>query len=53
MFVLCTSFIPTKSKAPREGVDSFHLAKKNGDWQIVSILNEIRTKSRPKPKVLQ
>ena len=53
VLVLYTSYIPTKSKAPREGVDSFHLIKKDGQWQIVSILNEIPTKDRPKPDVLK
>ena len=52
VLVLYTSFIPGKMEKPREGVDSFHLIKKKGRWQIVSILNEIPTKSRPKPKEL-
>ncbi|WP_242203023.1 nuclear transport factor 2 family protein [Aestuariivivens insulae] len=52
VLVLYTSYIPGKSKAPREGVDSFHLMKQEGRWWIVSILNEIPTKSRPKPEIL-
>ena len=51
--VLYTSFIPGRSKAPREGVDSFHLIKKEGRWWIVSILNEIPGPNRPKPEVLK
>lgn len=51
--VLYTSFIPGKSKAPREGVDSFHLIKKEGRWWIVSILNEIPGPGRPKPEILK
>ena len=53
VLVLYTSFIPGKSKTPHEGVDSFHLIKKKGRWWIVSILNEIPTKTRPKPEVLK
>lgn len=53
VWVLYTSFIPGKSKAPREGVDSFHLIKKYGRWWIVSILNEIPGKTRPKPEILK
>ncbi len=53
ILVLYTSYIPGVSKAPREGVDSFHMIKKNGKWQIVSILNEIPTPERPKPAVFR
>ncbi len=53
VLVLYTSFVPGKGKAPREGVDSFHLMKKGGRWWIVSILNEIPGPDRPKPKVLE
>lgn len=53
VLVLYTSYIPGVSKAPREGVDSFHLIKKNGKWQIVSILNEIPSPDREKPYILK
>ncbi len=53
VLVLYTSYIPGVSKEPREGVDSFHLIRKDGRWWIVSILNEIPTKERPKPAVLK
>jgi hypothetical protein len=53
VLVLYTSNIPGKTKTPREGVDSFHLAKKDGRWWIVSILNEIPTSNRLKPDVLK
>ena len=52
VLVLYTSYLPGVTKTPREGVDSFHLVKKDGRWWIVSILNEIPTKERPKPSVL-
>lgn len=53
VLVLYTSYIPGVSKAPREGIDSFHLIKKDGHWKIVSILNEIPGPKRPKPTILQ
>ena len=53
VLVLYTSYIPGVSKAPREGVDSFHLIKKEGNWKIVSILNEIPSPDREKPNVLK
>ena len=52
VLVLYTSEIPGRTRKPREGVDSFHLIRKEGNWKIVSILNEIPTKERPKPKIL-
>ena len=53
VLVLYTAQIPGVMKAPQEGVDSFHLIRKDGRWWIVSILNEIPTKDRPKPEVLR
>ncbi len=41
VLVLYTALIPGVSKSPHEGVDSFHLARINGEWKIISILNEI------------
>lgn len=52
ILVLYTSYIPGKSRAPREGVDSFHLIRKDGRWWIVSILNEIPSPDRPTPEIL-
>jgi hypothetical protein len=52
VLVLYTAFIPGKMKTPQEGVDSFHLAKSDGKWKIVSILNEIPGPNRPKPDIL-
>ena len=53
VLVLYTAQIPGVTRPPQEGVDSFHLIKKDGRWWIVSILNEIPTKDRPKPEVLR
>lgn len=52
VLVLYSSNIPGVTKTPQEGVDSFHLIKKDGRWWIVSILNEIPTKERPRPEAL-
>ncbi|QQS40432.1 MAG: hypothetical protein IPM63_13820 [Acidobacteriota bacterium] len=52
VLVLYTAYLPGVTKEPQEGVDSFHLIKKDGRWWIVSILNEIPTKDRPKPDAL-
>lgn len=51
VLVLYTAYLPGVTKTPMEGVDSFHLVKKDGRWWIVSILNEIPSKDRPKPAV--
>lgn len=53
VLVLYTAQIPGVMRAPQEGVDSFHLIRKDGRWWIVSILNEIPTKDRPKPEVFR
>jgi hypothetical protein len=52
VLVLYTAYLPGKTKTPREGVDSFHLVKRDGRWWITSILNEIPSSQRPKPEVL-
>jgi len=53
ILVLYTSYIPGISEAPREGVDSFHLIKKDARWRIISILNEIPNQDRPIPEILR
>lgn len=53
IMVLYTAFLPGKTPTPQEGVDSFHLIKKEGRWWIVSILNEIPGPDRPKPESLR
>jgi hypothetical protein len=53
VLVLYTARIPGVTKTPQEGVDSFHLIRKDGRWWIVSILNEIPTRERPKPDILK
>jgi hypothetical protein len=53
VLVLYTAYLPGRTPAPREGIDSFHLIKQDNTWKIVSILNEIPGPQRPKPKVLE
>lgn len=49
-WVLYKAEIPGKGRS-NQGVDSFHLIKREGRWWITSILNEIPTPDRPAPEV--
>jgi hypothetical protein len=49
-WVLYKAEIPGRGRS-NQGVDSFHLIKREGRWWIVSILNEIPGSERPAPKV--
>lgn len=51
--VLYEASIPGRDFPPQQGVDNFTLIKKDGQWKIVSITNEIPTAERPLPEVLQ
>ena len=51
-FVVYDASIPTRKRPPQRGVDSFQLIKKDGNWRIVSIVNEIPTPNRPMPEDL-
>jgi hypothetical protein len=42
--------IPGSPRPPQQGVDSFQLLKKDGQWLIVSIVNEIPTAEKPVPE---
>ncbi|MFC2165852.1 nuclear transport factor 2 family protein [Acidobacteriota bacterium] len=53
VLVLYEASIPGRKRPPQQGVDSFSLIKKDGRWQIVSIINEIPTPSNPLPEELQ
>jgi hypothetical protein len=52
ILVLYEASIPGRLE-PREGVDSFHLVKRDGQWRIAGILNEIPTADRPVPPMLR
>ncbi len=47
--VLYEALIPGSGRPPQKGVDSFSLIKKNGEWKIISILNEIPSEMNPIP----
>ncbi len=51
-FVVYDASIPTRKRPPQRGVDSFQLIKKDSNWRIVSIVNEIPTPNRPMPEEL-
>jgi len=51
--VLYEAYIPGNERSPQKGVDSFSLIKKNGEWKIVSILNEIPGEKNPIPDSLK
>lgn len=49
-WVVYEASIPGWGRPPQKGVDSFQLLKRNGQWKIVSILNEIPTPENPVPE---
>lgn len=51
-FVVYEASIPGLQRPPQKGIDSFQLMKKDGQWRIVSIVNEIVTPNNPIPKEL-
>jgi len=40
-FVAYEAHIPGRQMTPQQGLDSFQLIKKDGEWKIVSIINEV------------
>jgi hypothetical protein len=53
VWVLYEAEIPGAGRPPQQGVDSFHLVRREGTWLIASILNEIPAPGRPVPEVLR
>ena len=53
VLVLYEASIPGSARPPQQGVDSFHLIRRDGRWWIVSIVNEIPAPDRPLPRRLQ
>lgn len=53
VLVLYEASIPGRDRPPQPGVDSFSLVKKYGRWWIVSVTNELPTKTRPLPEELR
>ncbi len=53
VWVLYEAEIPGRGRPPQQGVDSFQLVFRDGQWRIASILNEIPIPGRPIPDVLR
>jgi len=53
VWVLYEAEIPGRGRPPQPGVDSFQLVRRDGEWKIASITNEIPTPDRPIPLVLR
>jgi hypothetical protein len=53
VLVLYEASIPASPRPPQQGVDSFHLMKKDGRWWIVSVLNEIPATAGSIPRELE
>jgi hypothetical protein len=53
VLVLYEARLPGSPRGPQKGVDSFHLARKEGRWRIVSIVNDVVTPDRIVPKELE
>ncbi|KPK84722.1 MAG: hypothetical protein AMS27_09190 [Bacteroides sp. SM23_62_1] len=51
IWVLYEASIPGSQRPPQQGVDFFSLIKKEGQWVIVSVTNEIPTSERPVPEI--
>jgi hypothetical protein len=53
VWVLYEAEIPGRERPPQQGVDSFQLVFRDGNWKIASVLNEIPIPGRPIPEVLR
>ncbi len=51
--VLYQAHIPGSQRPPQKGVDMFLLTRRDGQWRIAAIVNEIPTSSRPIPEELR
>lgn len=52
VLVLYEAGFPGEERPPRPGVDSIQLVREDGNWRIVSILNELPRDGRTLPAVL-
>lgn len=50
--VLYEAHIPGSQRPPQQGIDSFQLLKRSGEWRIVSVTNEIVRPGVPVPEEL-
>ena len=53
VLVLYEAHVTGSTRPPQQGVDSFHLVRREGRWSIVSIMNEVIEPERPLPAELR
>jgi hypothetical protein len=53
VLVLYEAHAPGSPRPPQKGVDSIHLIREDGEWRIVSIVNDIPTEDHPVPEELR
>jgi hypothetical protein len=53
IWVLYEAEIPGRGRPPQRGVDSFQLVRRDGQWKIASVLNELPMPGREIPEVLR
>jgi hypothetical protein len=53
VWVLYEAEIPGWGRPPQPGVDSFQLVRRDGEWKIASVLNELPGPGREIPEVLR
>jgi len=53
VLVLYEAEVIGATKPAQRGVDSFSLVRRDGEWKIVSIVNEIVTPDKPLPTELR
>jgi len=53
ILVLYEAQVTGSQRPPQQGVDSFHLVRRDERWWIASIMNEIPTPERPMPAELR
>ena len=49
-FVVYEAHIPGRPNPPQQGLDSFQLIKKDGEWKIISIINELPKRGESMPE---
>jgi hypothetical protein len=53
VLVLYEAHVTGSPRPPQQGVDSFHLVRRDDRWWIASIMNEVLAPERPLPAALQ
>jgi hypothetical protein len=53
VLVLYEAHIPGSPRPPQQGVDSFSLVRRGGQWRIAAVLNDVPDPQHPVPAVLE